>query len=67
MLISTNLFIFQEQMSNVEKKGTEELISKDNEGLGWYCHIWAEFYEENAVYNFFYSEIAQIRNEELYK
>ena len=40
-------------MSNVEKKGTEELISKDNEGLGGYYHIWAEFYEENAVYNFF--------------
>ena len=29
MLISTNLLTFQEQMSNVEKKGTEELISKD--------------------------------------
>ena len=29
MLISTNLLTFQEQMSNVEKKRTVELISKD--------------------------------------
>ena len=29
MLIRTNLLTFQEQMSNVEKKGTEELLSKD--------------------------------------
>ena len=42
MLISTNLLTFQDQISNVEKKnGTEELLSKDKEGLGGggYCHI----------------------------
>ena len=53
MLISTNLLTFQKQMSNVEKKETEELLSKDKEGLGGYCHIWAEFYEENTQFIIF--------------
>ena len=67
MLISTNLLAFQEQMSG--KKDTEELISKlkISKVSGRYCDKWAEFYEENTQFILFYAEIAQIRNEELYK
>ena len=38
-----------------KKKGTEELISKDKKDLGEYCHISAEFYEENTQFIIFLS------------
>ena len=55
-------------MSNAEKKkGTEELLSKKSKVSGG-----SVIYELNSMgkilsLSFFYAEIAQIRNEELYK
>ena len=54
------------------KRGTEELISKDKQGLGGGGWGGTVIYDLNSMrkilsLSFFYAEIAQIRNKELYK
>ena len=55
------------------KRGTEELISKDKQGLGGGGGGGTVIYELNSMrkintqFIIFYAEIAQIRNKELYK